>query len=307
MGRYRGRTWTDDQREPAQLRDHDGADERRVRGHPSGLAGGGRRAGDRACLALRSPHADRRRPGRPGVRGLDAAVRARGADRAAARRPARDQQPVPAARDACQDRGDRRRRVRRPARVRHRRGLAARPPDRPPRVRGARPALPRRRARGRQPRRSVHGDTSPVDRGCAVRLRRRVRAPDGRLLQSQAGSATAPADRHRRRFDTHAASGRRACGRVELPGRRHGRRRTARRAARRLLRGHRPRPRRDRPLDERGRVLRTARRNPLGAIGAALDAGFRHFVLSLPAPYPEGVARWVADEIVTPSAGNAGP
>jgi alkanesulfonate monooxygenase SsuD/methylene tetrahydromethanopterin reductase-like flavin-dependent oxidoreductase (luciferase family) len=35
------------------------------------------------------------------------------------------------------------------------------------------------------------------------------------------------------------------------------------------------------------------------AIGAAVDAGFRHVVLGLPAPYPEGVARWVADELVT--------
>ncbi|KPI03226.1 luciferase family protein [Actinobacteria bacterium OK074] len=38
------------------------------------------------------------------------------------------------------------------------------------------------------------------------------------------------------------------------------------------------------------------------AIGQALDAGFRHVVLGLPtAPYPEGVARWVADELVGPS------
>jgi alkanesulfonate monooxygenase SsuD/methylene tetrahydromethanopterin reductase-like flavin-dependent oxidoreductase (luciferase family) len=35
------------------------------------------------------------------------------------------------------------------------------------------------------------------------------------------------------------------------------------------------------------------------AIGAALDAGFEHFVLGLPAPYPQGVARWVTDELVT--------
>ncbi len=36
-------------------------------------------------------------------------------------------------------------------------------------------------------------------------------------------------------------------------------------------------------------------------IGAALAAGFGHVVLVLPAPYPAGVARWVADELVTPS------
>ncbi len=38
------------------------------------------------------------------------------------------------------------------------------------------------------------------------------------------------------------------------------------------------------------------------AIGAALDAGFRHVVLGLPSPYPANVARWVADAIITPSA-----
>ena len=37
------------------------------------------------------------------------------------------------------------------------------------------------------------------------------------------------------------------------------------------------------------------------AIGAALDAGFRHFVLSVAAPYPDGVAQWVAEELVRPS------
>ncbi|MET1074390.1 MAG: LLM class flavin-dependent oxidoreductase, partial [Umezawaea sp.] len=34
------------------------------------------------------------------------------------------------------------------------------------------------------------------------------------------------------------------------------------------------------------------------AIGEAVDAGFGHVVLGLPSPYPEGVARWVADELV---------
>jgi alkanesulfonate monooxygenase SsuD/methylene tetrahydromethanopterin reductase-like flavin-dependent oxidoreductase (luciferase family) len=38
------------------------------------------------------------------------------------------------------------------------------------------------------------------------------------------------------------------------------------------------------------------------SIAAAVDAGFRHFVLSLPAPYPDGVASWVADEIIGKSA-----
>lgn len=35
------------------------------------------------------------------------------------------------------------------------------------------------------------------------------------------------------------------------------------------------------------------------AIGAAIEAGFRHIVLGLPAPFPPGVARWVADEVIT--------
>jgi alkanesulfonate monooxygenase SsuD/methylene tetrahydromethanopterin reductase-like flavin-dependent oxidoreductase (luciferase family) len=35
------------------------------------------------------------------------------------------------------------------------------------------------------------------------------------------------------------------------------------------------------------------------AIGKAIDAGFQHVVLGLPAPYPANVARWVADELIT--------
>ncbi len=39
------------------------------------------------------------------------------------------------------------------------------------------------------------------------------------------------------------------------------------------------------------------------AVGEALEAGFRHVVLGLPAPFPEGIARWVAEEVIRPSAG----
>lgn len=46
--------------------------------------------------------------------------------------------------------------------------------------------------------------------------------------------------------------------------------------------------------DDAGRTRDAARR--------AVDAGFGHLVLSLPAPHPAGVARWVADEVVTPSS-----
>ena len=38
------------------------------------------------------------------------------------------------------------------------------------------------------------------------------------------------------------------------------------------------------------------------AIGEAVGAGFRHVVLGLPAPYPVGIARWVADELITQPA-----
>jgi hypothetical protein len=37
------------------------------------------------------------------------------------------------------------------------------------------------------------------------------------------------------------------------------------------------------------------------AIREAIDAGFGHVVLGLPAPYPDGIARWVADELIGPS------
>jgi alkanesulfonate monooxygenase SsuD/methylene tetrahydromethanopterin reductase-like flavin-dependent oxidoreductase (luciferase family) len=36
-----------------------------------------------------------------------------------------------------------------------------------------------------------------------------------------------------------------------------------------------------------------------GTIAEAIDAGFLHIVLSLPAPYPEDVAHWVASELVS--------
>jgi alkanesulfonate monooxygenase SsuD/methylene tetrahydromethanopterin reductase-like flavin-dependent oxidoreductase (luciferase family) len=39
------------------------------------------------------------------------------------------------------------------------------------------------------------------------------------------------------------------------------------------------------------------------AIREALDAGFGHIVLGLPAPYPDGVAHWVAGELMARTAG----
>jgi len=38
--------------------------------------------------------------------------------------------------------------------------------------------------------------------------------------------------------------------------------------------------------------------NTRDSIAEAVDAGFRHIVLILPAPYPENVARWVTDELI---------
>jgi alkanesulfonate monooxygenase SsuD/methylene tetrahydromethanopterin reductase-like flavin-dependent oxidoreductase (luciferase family) len=40
----------------------------------------------------------------------------------------------------------------------------------------------------------------------------------------------------------------------------------------------------------------------LDSIAAAIEAGFRHIVLTLPAPYPENVARWVTSELIDKSA-----
>ena len=38
------------------------------------------------------------------------------------------------------------------------------------------------------------------------------------------------------------------------------------------------------------------------AIRAAIDAGFQHVILGLPAPYPTNVAQWVTDKLITTSA-----
>ena len=38
------------------------------------------------------------------------------------------------------------------------------------------------------------------------------------------------------------------------------------------------------------------------SIAQAIDAGFGHLVLGLPAPYPENAARWVTDQLITTSA-----
>src|SRR5882757_6676442 len=131
--------WRKDQRPhaantPASLRDHDRPITGRLPRRPPGLARGGHNPGDRACVAVRSPHADRRRPERTDLRRLDTALGPRRTDPTTAPRPARDQQPLPAARDAGQDRRDCRHRLRRTARLRYRRRLTTQPPAGPARV-----------------------------------------------------------------------------------------------------------------------------------------------------------------------------
>ena len=51
-------------------------------------------------------------------------------------------------------------------------------------------------------------------------------------------------------------------------------------------------------------VLRVSYDDPAATrtmIARALDHYFPHIVLSLPAPYPDRVARWLADEVITTS------
>ena len=42
--------------------------------------------------------------------------------------------------------------------------------------------------------------------------------------------------------------------------------------------------------------------NTRDSIAKAIDAGFQHIVLGLPAPYPENVARWVTNELINKAA-----
>jgi hypothetical protein len=42
--------------------------------------------------------------------------------------------------------------------------------------------------------------------------------------------------------------------------------------------------------------------NTRDAIAQAIDAGFSHTVLGIPAPYPDDVVRWVASELINTSS-----
>ncbi len=37
------------------------------------------------------------------------------------------------------------------------------------------------------------------------------------------------------------------------------------------------------------------------SVAEAVDAGFQHIILGLPAPYPENVARWITSELINGS------
>ena len=121
----------------------------RLRRHPAGVARGGRHPRDRARLAVRPPAADRRRSPRADLRGLDAAVGARRPD-ASGCASACSSPATASGHRRCWPRSPRPS-TSSPAatRLRHRRRLAPRRPDRAARVRGARPAVPRLRPRRR--------------------------------------------------------------------------------------------------------------------------------------------------------------
>ncbi|MEU8171572.1 LLM class flavin-dependent oxidoreductase [Microbispora hainanensis] len=54
-----------------------------------------------------------------------------------------------------------------------------------------------------------------------------------------------------------------------------------------------------REYDAHGLPFHDAAHATRDAIAEAIGAGFRHIVLGLPSPYPDGVARWVTDELIT--------
>lgn len=231
---------------------------------------------------------------------VDAALRARRTDAPTPNWIAGHQQPLSAAGAAGQDRHHGRRRLRRASRLRHRRRIATQPSAGPTRVRGARAALRRLHRLRRQPRRSAGGDQEVVDRDPAVRLHRRPRHGHRGIRQSQATSAAASTDRHRRAFRHAAARRRRARRRLEHLRRGRRRRRRTQCPAGPLLPRDWARPRHDRAVDARAGVLRRAQRHP------CRDRPGRRRRLRPSDPravgsLPPGVAQWVVDELVRPS------
>ena len=100
-----------------------------------------------------------------------------------------------------------------------------------------------------QPRRGAHGHPPPVDRGGAVRFRRRDDPAHGRVRQPEADPAAVSADHDRGAHRQDAARRRQARRPLEHPGRQPRGRDRAQRPARPLLCRDRSRPRDDHPLD----------------------------------------------------------
>ena len=246
-----------------------------------------RSAATRTVRSSKAGHCSRPSPHRP----------------SAAPRPARDQQPLPTARDAGQDRRDRRYRLRRAARLRHRRRLTTRATRLARReYDGSRPALPRlpptrsgaspKRARssgGCGPRPSRSTSTAPISTSPG-----RSATPNPSSAPTHRSSSADARPSTLRVVAEHADLWNIPGGDIDDAIRRGA-----------LL---------DRYCAEIGRDPASIARSialPIhydhpgatrDAIAEAIDAGFRHIVLMLPAPYPASVAPWVADELIVTSA-----
>ena len=154
-----------------------------------------------------------------------------------------------------------------------------------------------------EPRRRLHGHQAAVDRRPAVRLPRRP-------PPTSPGRSATPSRYSTRTRRSSSPAARPPCSAWPPSTRTCGTSRAVtsrmRHSAARCLTATAPR-RAATPRPSRARSTcpchTTSPVSPATAIGEALDAGFRHVTLGLPAqPYPAGVARWVADELIVPSA-----
>ena len=161
-----------------------------------------------------------------------------------------------------------------------------------------RPALPRHRRRGGEPRRSVHRDPAAVDRGRTVRLPRHLRRSHRCVRQPETRPAPPPADPHRRALGRDAAGGRRARRPVEHPGRRHRRRHPA---AARCWTATAPRSAATPPRSPARSTCPSPTTSPASPGRRSTRRSTRASGTSssgLPAPYPADVARWITDELI---------
>jgi hypothetical protein len=124
-------------------------------------------------------------------------------------------------------------------------------------------------------------------------------AADSGVRQSETGPAAVSADPHRGTVDPHAAGGRRTCRFWNIPG--GDIEDAVRRSA--LLDRLCRQIGRDPATITRSTVLPVSYEAPESTrkeVAAAIDGGFSHVILNLPAPYRPGLARWVADELLSP-------